>query len=109
MNKIVRSCVLVTLIASLNNCTTNRSLNNQRNTVGNGRSVKIIVDTDMHTDCDDAGALAVLHALADRGECEILAIMSSTKDPYAAPTVAAINTYFEIGRASCRERVCQYV
>src|SRR3546814_17551588 len=31
---------------------------------------------------------------SDRGECEILAIMSSTKDPYAAPTVAAINTYF---------------
>ncbi|MFT2010503.1 nucleoside hydrolase [Pontibacter sp. 13R65] len=56
--------------------------------------VKIILDTDMHTDCDDAGALAVLHALADRGECEILAMMVSTKDPYAAPTVDAINTYY---------------
>jgi len=56
--------------------------------------VKIIFDTDMHTDCDDAGALAVLHALADKGECEILSIMCSTKDPYSAPTIDAINTYF---------------
>lgn len=59
-----------------------------------GNPVKIIIDTDMHTDCDDAGAFAVLHALADKGECEILAAMCSTKDPYAAPTIDAINTYF---------------
>lgn len=56
--------------------------------------VKIIFDTDMHTDCDDAGALAVLHALADRKECEILAVMCSTKDQFSAPTVDAINTYY---------------
>lgn len=56
--------------------------------------VKIILDTDMHTDCDDAGAFAVLHALADRGECEILAAMVSTTDPYSAPTIDAINTYY---------------
>lgn len=56
--------------------------------------VKIIFDTDMHTDCDDAGALAVLHALADRGECEILAMMCSTKDPYSASAIDAINTYY---------------
>lgn len=56
--------------------------------------VKLIFDTDMHTDCDDAGALAVLHALADRGECEILATVVSTKDPWAAPTVDVINTYY---------------
>ena len=57
-------------------------------------SLKIIFDTDMHTDCDDAGALAVLHALADRGECEILAAMCSTKDPQAAAAIDAINTYY---------------
>lgn len=38
-------------------------------------AVKIIFDTDMHTDCDDAGALAVLHALADNWECDILAVI----------------------------------
>ena len=30
--------------------------------------VQVILDTDMETDCDDAGALAVLHTLADRDE-----------------------------------------
>ncbi len=56
--------------------------------------VPIIFDTDMDTDCDDAGAMAVLHALADRGECEILGTMVSTRHPGAGPTVAAINAYY---------------
>jgi hypothetical protein len=30
--------------------------------------VPIIFDTDMDSDCDDAGALALLHTLADRVE-----------------------------------------
>ncbi|MBI2479350.1 MAG: nucleoside hydrolase [Planctomycetia bacterium] len=60
--------------------------------------VTIIFDTDMLTDCDDAGALAVLHALADRGECEILATVVSVPDPNSAATVDAINRYY--GRPS---------
>ena len=39
--------------------------------------VKIIMDVDMAEDVDDAGAVAVLHALADRGEAEILCFMVS--------------------------------
>jgi len=54
---------------------------------------KIIFDTDIDTDCDDAGALAVLHALADNGEAEILATVVSTRYPYSAPCVEAINRY----------------
>lgn len=56
--------------------------------------VPIIFDTDMDTDCDDAGALAVLHVLADRGECEILGTMVSVSHPWSAPVVAAINAYY---------------
>lgn len=56
--------------------------------------VKVFFDTDMMTDCDDAGAMAVLHALADRGECEILATVVSARDPWSAATVDAINTYY---------------
>jgi len=56
--------------------------------------VKILFDTDMHTDCDDAGAMAVLHALADNGECEIIATVVSSRDPWAPATVDAINTYY---------------
>lgn len=55
---------------------------------------RIFFDTDMCTDCDDAGAMAVLHALADRGECHILATVVSVRHPAAVPVVAAINAYY---------------
>lgn len=58
--------------------------------------VKVIFDTDMANDCDDTGALAVLHALADLGEAEILCIITNRKDPSGASAAAcaAINTYY---------------
>lgn len=56
--------------------------------------MKIIFDTDMDSDCDDVGALAVLHALADLGEAEILATVVSSKNPWSPPCVDAINTYY---------------
>ncbi len=56
--------------------------------------VKIFFDTDMETDCDDAAALAILHALADKGECEILATVVSVRDPWSLATVDVINTYY---------------
>ena len=58
--------------------------------------VKVIFDTDMASDCDDAGALAVLHALADRGEVEILAIVTNRKCPgnSSAGAADAINTWY---------------
>lgn len=61
--------------------------------------VKVIFDTDMANDCDDAGALAVLHALADLGEAEILAIVTNRKDPSNASAAAAdaINTWYGRG------------
>ena len=58
--------------------------------------VPIIFDTDMANDCDDAGALAVLNALADEGKAKILAIVTNRKDPSNASAAAAdaINTYY---------------
>ncbi|MBX7208765.1 MAG: nucleoside hydrolase [Verrucomicrobiaceae bacterium] len=55
---------------------------------------RIFFDTDMATDCDDAGALAVLHMLADQGECEILATVSSSLNPTGCAAVDAINRYY---------------
>lgn len=59
----------------------------------------VILDTDMSGDCDDAGALALLHALADRGECKILATIVNRKDKTnaSAAAVDAINTYYGRG------------
>lgn len=56
--------------------------------------VRIILDTDIGPDCDDAGAIAVLNALADNGEAEILGIMCCTSSPWGAPCIDAINTYY---------------
>lgn len=54
----------------------------------------IILDTDLSSDVDDAGAVAVLHALADRGEADILAMMISSGDPWSGPCLDALNTSF---------------
>lgn len=54
----------------------------------------VIFDTDMDSDCDDAGALAMLHAFADRGEVRILATPVSARHRWSGACVDAINTYF---------------
>ena len=59
--------------------------------------VKVIFDTDMLTDFDDVGALACLHALADAGEAEILATVSSTRGNASVGAVQVINSYYGRG------------
>lgn len=56
--------------------------------------VRVLFDTDMGPDSDDAGALAVLHALADAGEAEILGTMCGTTSPWCAPAIDVVNTYY---------------
>jgi len=58
---------------------------------------KIIFDTDMDSDCDDLGALAMLHALADAGEAEILAVITTTDDRWSPRCADAINTWYGRG------------
>ena len=58
------------------------------------KPVKIIFDTDMGPDYDDVGAIAILHALSARGECEILATVASDGYPYVAPTLEVFNRYY---------------
>ncbi len=58
---------------------------------------RVIFEADMCTDVDDVGALAVLHALADNGEAEILAISYNEVHPSGAGTICAINTWYNRG------------
>jgi len=58
------------------------------------QAVPIIFDTDIGTDVDDAGALAILHTLADQGEAKILATMSANQNRWSAPAIDVINTYY---------------
>jgi len=57
-------------------------------------AVPVILDTDIGPDYDDVGAVAVLHALADKGEATPLAILASNKNEFVAPTINLLNTYF---------------
>ena len=56
--------------------------------------VKVVFDTDMAGDVDDVGALAILHALSDLGEAEILAAGISSRNEHVGPCLDAINTWY---------------
>lgn len=56
--------------------------------------VPVIFDTDMGPDYDDVGAIALLHAMADSGECNILATIASNKHKRIAAVLDVMNTYF---------------
>ncbi len=71
---------------------------NREKEIKDNTPIKLIFDTDMGSDCDDVGALALLHAYMDDGKAELLAcIYSSGKVPYGAGIVDAINTYYGRG------------
>ena len=61
------------------------------------RPVRLIFDTDMGNDIDDALALGVIHALQSRGECELLAVTLSKDNEFAAPFVDLNNTFYGRG------------
>lgn len=54
----------------------------------------VILDTDMNEDVDDAGALAVLHSLADRGLAEILGMTYCTSARWGVPAIKAIDRWY---------------
>ncbi len=56
--------------------------------------VRLLFDTDLESDVDDVGAVAVLHALADDGAVEILGMGLSVRHPWSAPCLDALNTYY---------------
>lgn len=56
--------------------------------------VPVIYDTDMSTDVDDVGALAMLHGMADQGDVDLLAVMVSSEDEFGASAADAVNTFY---------------
>jgi inosine-uridine nucleoside N-ribohydrolase len=56
--------------------------------------LKIILDSDLGQDCDDASVMALMHKFADGGEVEILATMFPMRDTMGAPAMDVINTYY---------------
>lgn len=56
--------------------------------------VNLILDTDMAPDYDDVGAMALMYALADSGQVNVLATVGSNMDENVAPCIEVINQYF---------------
>ena len=63
-------------------------------TVYAAEPVRFVFDTDLGNDVDDSMALAVIHALQNRGECNLLAITTTKDNPYVAPMIDVLNTFY---------------
>jgi inosine-uridine nucleoside N-ribohydrolase len=61
------------------------------------KPVRVIFDTDVGNDVDDALALAMLHAFQSRGECQLLAVTLTKDNPYAVAFADVINTFYGRG------------
>ncbi len=55
---------------------------------------RVIIDTDLRSDVDDAGTLAMVNALADNGECDLIGVIASQTGPYIVGAINAINTWY---------------
>jgi lysophospholipase L1-like esterase len=58
--------------------------------------IPVILDTDLDSDVDDVGALALLNDFMDQGECKLLACVHDTinRDQSTCATIQAINTWY---------------
>lgn len=63
-------------------------------TTGYSQTEKIILDTDIDSDVDDVGALAMLHNLANQNVVDILGVIVTSDEKYAPSCTDAINHYF---------------
>lgn len=54
----------------------------------------VVLDTDIGGDYDDVGALALLHKLADRGECDIKAVAVCNLMERSVPMVELLNRHY---------------
>lgn len=58
------------------------------------KPIDLILDTDIGSDSDDVGAMMVLHRLRQAGECNLLAVTSSTSRKDSVAIIDVINRYY---------------
>ena len=56
--------------------------------------VSIILDTDMDTDCDDAGALGILNTYMNQGKVNMLAVICDAPTEWGGACIENINRYY---------------
>ena len=84
--------ILIILIAF---CLAQLNVSSQNASKPTKTPMPVIFDTDIGPDYDDVGAMALLHAFADNGECRILATIASNKYKFTGPVLDILNTYFK--------------
>jgi len=88
---------LIPIFIGIQGCSSVSPNSGKINTVDNTAPVKVIYETDFAFDVDDVGALAILHAMADNGEVEILAVSYNEVQNKAADAIDAVNTWYDRG------------
>lgn len=71
-------------------------LHSEQGHAGNA-PVHLIIDTDIYSDVDDTGALAIANAAQDNGKADLLGVMVDTPSKWGAPAADAIDTYYGHG------------
>ena len=66
-------------------------------TAADAEPVRIIYETDFTFDVDDVGGLAMLHALADAGEAELIGVSYNEVHQDAVAAIDAVNTWYGRG------------
>ena len=97
-NTLIQALVFISGVLGIQACSLITPGEEEVERVDNTTAVKVIFETDFTLDVDDVGALAVLHALADNGEAEILAVSYNEVQDNAEHVLDAINTLY--GRGS---------
>jgi inosine-uridine nucleoside N-ribohydrolase len=59
-----------------------------------GAGQLLIFDTDFRTDVDDVGALAIVHALQNRGQTNLIGVNTSTASSSVVGAIDAVNSYY---------------
>lgn len=74
---------------------------------------KLIIDTDIGGDCDDAGALALANLFVNKGDIEVVGITFTTSCKYGPSCISAIDTYYGNANipvaATSRKNFCENV
>src|SRR5690554_7158165 len=72
------------------------------------KKLKVLLDTDLGGDCDDAGAIALLHVFERKSKVEILGMTHTTSAPWGPAGIDIINQFYdnqhiEIGATSRKD------
>lgn len=59
---------------------------------------QLIFDTDMDTDCDDAGALSMICRAVQREQAQLLGVIADVANPYAAPCCESLCRHYGVDR-----------